>query len=115
MAEVNWRPIDTAPRDGTPVLLWGEVFLGIFHWGDPGSVLSGRPHPPGWVGCTVIPPGLDNTDMLGPITLAAYVRNVFDKRVVFTENARITRYAPIDVYDTVGRPRTAGVELTYRW
>jgi len=51
----------------------------------------------------------------GPITLAAYVRNVFDKRVVFTENARITRYAPIDVYDTVGRPRTAGVELTYRW
>ena len=51
----------------------------------------------------------------GPITAAVYVRNVFDERVVFAQNARITRYAPIDLYETVGRPRTAGVELTYRW
>lgn len=51
----------------------------------------------------------------GPITLAAYVRNVFDKRVVFSQNARITSFAPIDLYETVGHPRAAGIELTYRW
>lgn len=51
----------------------------------------------------------------GPVTIAAFVRNIFDKRVVYAVNTRITDYAPIDVYETVGRPRTAGAELTFRF
>lgn len=51
----------------------------------------------------------------GPITTSLYVRNVFDERVVYSENARITRFAPIDLYDTVGRPRSMGVELSYKF
>lgn len=51
----------------------------------------------------------------GPVTLAAYIRNMFDKRVVYATNTRITPYAPIDLYNTVGRPRTGGLELTFNW
>ena len=51
----------------------------------------------------------------GPVTLGLYMRNVLDERVVFGANTRITAFAPIDLYETVGRPRTTGLELTYRW
>lgn len=48
----------------------------------------------------------------GPFTVAAYVHNVFDKRAVYATNTRITPYAPIDLYNTVGRPRTMGLEFS---
>lgn len=51
----------------------------------------------------------------GPVTASLFARNLFDERTVFAVNTRITRYAPIDLYETVGRPRTVGMELSYRW
>lgn len=51
----------------------------------------------------------------GPIRTSFFVNNLLDERVVFTTNTRITPYAPIDLYDTVGRPREAGIEVSYRW
>jgi outer membrane receptor protein involved in Fe transport len=51
----------------------------------------------------------------GPVTASLYARNLFDKRAVYAVNTRITAYAPIDLYETVGRPRTVGLELAYRW
>lgn len=52
---------------------------------------------------------------IGHATIAAYAHNILDKRVVYAVNTRITSYAPIDLYDTVGRPREVGLELTFRW
>jgi outer membrane receptor protein involved in Fe transport len=51
----------------------------------------------------------------GPVTASLYARNLFDKRAIYAVNTRITAFAPIDLYETVGRPRTLGVELEYRW
>ncbi len=51
----------------------------------------------------------------GPVTIAAYAHNLFDKRVIYASNTRITPYAPIDLYNTVGRPRTFGLELSFDW
>lgn len=51
----------------------------------------------------------------GPVTASLFARNLFDKRAVFAVNTRITPYAPIDLYETVGRPRTIGLELGYKW
>ena len=51
----------------------------------------------------------------GPYTIAAYAQNLFDKRVVYAVNTRITAYSPIDLYNTVGRPRTFGLELSFDW
>jgi len=51
----------------------------------------------------------------GPVTTSLYVRNLLDERVVYSINTRISAYAPIDVYETIGRPRTMGVDVTYRW
>lgn len=51
----------------------------------------------------------------GPVTASVFARNLFDKRAVYSVNTRITPYSPIDLYETIGRPRTTGVELTYSW
>ncbi|MGA0604666.1 TonB-dependent receptor [Phenylobacterium sp. VNQ135] len=51
----------------------------------------------------------------GPVTASLFARNLFDARAESAINTRITPYAPIDLYETVGRPRTVGVELAYRW
>lgn len=51
----------------------------------------------------------------GPITASLFARNLFDKRTVFAVNTRITPYSPIDLYETVGRPRTVGIELGFEW
>lgn len=51
----------------------------------------------------------------GPVTASVFARNLFDERAVFSVNTRITPYAPIDLYETVGRPRTLGMEIAYRW
>ncbi|MFT3722924.1 MAG: TonB-dependent receptor [Hyphomonadaceae bacterium] len=51
----------------------------------------------------------------GPITTSLYVRNALDERIVYSQNARITSFAPIDLYTTVGRPRSMGVEVSYKF
>ncbi|HRD44877.1 MAG TPA: TonB-dependent receptor [Caulobacter sp.] len=51
----------------------------------------------------------------GPVTASLFARNLFDERTVYSVNTRVTPYAPIDQYETVGRPRTLGVELSYSW
>ncbi|MGX5713240.1 TonB-dependent receptor [Sphingopyxis terrae subsp. ummariensis] len=51
----------------------------------------------------------------GPVSASLFARNLFDKRTVFAVNTRITPYAPIDLYESVGRPRTIGIELGYKW
>lgn len=51
----------------------------------------------------------------GPISASLFARNLFDKRAVFAVNTRITRFAPIDQYESVGRPRTIGIEVGYKW
>lgn len=51
----------------------------------------------------------------GPVTVAAYAHNIFDKRIIYAVNTRITPYAPIDFYNTVGRPRTMGLEVSFDW
>ncbi len=51
----------------------------------------------------------------GPISASLFARNLFDKRTVFAINTRITPYAPIDLYESVGRPRTIGIEVGYKW
>jgi outer membrane receptor protein involved in Fe transport len=51
----------------------------------------------------------------GPVTASLFARNLFDDRAVSSINTRITPYAPIDLYETVTRPRTVGVELSYSW
>jgi len=51
----------------------------------------------------------------GPVTASVFARNLFDERAVSSVNTRITPYAPIDLYETIGRPRTLGMELAYHW
>lgn len=51
----------------------------------------------------------------GPVTASLFARNLFDKRTVFAINTRITPYAPIDLYESVGRPRTIGIEVGYKF
>lgn len=51
----------------------------------------------------------------GPMTASLFARNIFDKRAVFAINTRITPSAPIDLYESVGRPRTIGIELGYKF
>lgn len=51
----------------------------------------------------------------GPISASLFARNLFDKRTVFAVNTRITPFAPIDLFESVGRPRTIGIELGYNW
>lgn len=51
----------------------------------------------------------------GPISASLFARNLFDKRAVFAVNTRITPYAPIDLYESVGRPRTVGIEVGYKF
>lgn len=51
----------------------------------------------------------------GPWTASAYARNVFDKRVIYSTYARVTPFVPLDLADTIGRPRTVGLSLRYSW
>lgn len=51
----------------------------------------------------------------GPFTTSVYARNLFDERVIYSTNTRITPFAPLDLYETIGRPRSVGIELSYNW
>lgn len=51
----------------------------------------------------------------GPYTASLYARNLLDERVIYSTNTRITPFAPLDLYETIGRPRSVGVELSYSW
>ncbi len=48
-------------------------------------------------------------------TLSAYVRNLLDERVVYGQYTRITPYTPLDLVETVGRPREAGLSIRFSW
>lgn len=51
----------------------------------------------------------------GPWTASAYIRNLFDKRALYSTYTRVTPFEPQDLADTIGRPRSMGVSLRYRW
>jgi iron complex outermembrane recepter protein len=51
----------------------------------------------------------------GPATIALYGRNIFDKRVIEGESVRFSNYNNLDSYNTVGRPREIGIELTVKF
>ncbi|MEO1964675.1 TonB-dependent receptor [Hyphomonas sp.] len=51
----------------------------------------------------------------GSYTTSVYARNLLDERVIYSTNTRITPYAPLDLYETIGRPRSVGVEIAYKW
>lgn len=52
---------------------------------------------------------------IGKWTLGGYVRNLFNERAVYNRYARITPFTPLDLEETVGRPREAGVTLRLAW
>ncbi len=39
---MDWQPIETAPRDGTPVFLWKNGFRGEHRYTEPGGSLCGK-------------------------------------------------------------------------
>lgn len=52
----GWQPIATAPKDGTPVLLYENGSVGLFYWGvDPGLThnVKGDPMPATWIGVII--------------------------------------------------------------
>lgn len=40
--EPGWRPIDTAPKDGTPILLWDERGAAIGRWNHSVTTVNGE-------------------------------------------------------------------------
>ena len=63
----GWQPIDTAPRDGTPVLLWEDGLIGVFYWGDPGVDYYEKAMEPTWIGAVVLGNGLVERNIREPI------------------------------------------------
>jgi len=51
----------------------------------------------------------------GPWTASLYARNLFDERPVYSVYTRVTRFEPLDLAETIGRPREIGVTLRYHW
>jgi outer membrane receptor protein involved in Fe transport len=51
----------------------------------------------------------------GPWALTVFARNIFDRRVVYSTYTRFTPFEPLDLADTIGRPRQLGATLRYRW
>lgn len=51
----------------------------------------------------------------GPWTVSGYVRNLFNERTVYGQYSRISRFTPLDLAETVGRPREAGLSLKFSW
>lgn len=52
---------------------------------------------------------------LGGWTIGGYVRNLFNERAVYNQYARITPFTSLDLEETVGRPREAGLSLGFSW
>lgn len=52
----GWQPIESAPKDGTPVLLYEQGLIGLFYWGiDPkvSRSATGDPLPEEWIGAII--------------------------------------------------------------
>jgi len=47
--------------------------------------------------------------------LSGYVRNIFNERPVYGVYSRITPFTPLDLVETVGRPREMGLSLRFSW
>lgn len=48
-------------------------------------------------------------------TLSGYVRNIFNERPVYGVYTRVTPFTPLDLVETVGRPREMGLSLNFSW
>lgn len=51
----------------------------------------------------------------GAWTLSGYVRNIFNERAVYGKYSKITPFTPLDLVETVGRPREAGLSVRFSW
>lgn len=61
----GWQPIATAPKDGTPVLLYEKGLIGLFYWGvDPSMThnVNGDPMRATWNG-VIIQSELNRSDV----------------------------------------------------
>lgn len=47
--------------------------------------------------------------------ISGYVRNIFNERTVYSVYSRITPFTPLDLVETVGRPREMGLSLRFSW
>lgn len=63
----EWQPIETAPKDGTPVLLWDAGLIGLFYWGSPESQVAGRRWRETWVGAIACGPAEHRSEGLPPV------------------------------------------------
>jgi len=47
----GWQPIETAPKDGTPMLLWDPEVgtVGLGYWGNPGLSFGGKQMRDTWI------------------------------------------------------------------
>ncbi len=51
----GWQPIETAPKDGTPVILAYEGKVGVFNWVEPEKNKRRRiPYPSMWLGYGIL-------------------------------------------------------------
>lgn len=41
----EWKPIDTAPKDGTEIIGANNCYVGVFHWDSQGHIRKGQPRP----------------------------------------------------------------------
>lgn len=86
----GWQPIATAPKDGTPVLLYENGSVGLFYWGvDPSLThnVKGQPMPPTWVGV---------------IIQSELNRSEIDAKIIVLHGSDATHWMPLPAGPKVG-------------